>query len=177
MRVVFIASPLAGDERTNKAYARAAMRDSLARGEAPFVPHLLYTQVLADNGDERRVGMRAGANVLKVCHALVVYTDRGISSGMSSEIAIAEKHGIPVEYRTVPGWLDDAQAESFQRLLGASREVFAPEVTEMSMKIPPGKNHAELQPDGTIAGLESESDEESFDDDDEPPAGPILGSA
>lgn len=45
-RRVFVASPYAGDVARNERYARACMVDSLARGEAPFVPHLLYTQLL-----------------------------------------------------------------------------------------------------------------------------------
>lgn len=106
-RTVYLASPLSapnqeGIER-NQAYARAAMRDSLGRGEAPFVPHLLYTQVLDDTRPlEREAGMRAGTAVLLQCDALVAYIDRGISRGMQAEIDLATAHGIPVEERRLP---------------------------------------------------------------------------
>jgi hypothetical protein len=44
MRRVIIESPYSGDVETNVAYARAALRDCLSRGEAPLASHLLYTQ-------------------------------------------------------------------------------------------------------------------------------------
>ncbi|WP_456298617.1 DUF7768 domain-containing protein [Brevibacterium antiquum] len=47
-------SPFAGDTPTNLAYARAAMHDSLMRGEAPFASHMLYTQsrtLMSTNAD------------------------------------------------------------------------------------------------------------------------------
>lgn len=42
MRRVIVESPYAGDVIRNVEYARAAMRDCLQRGEAPFASHLLY---------------------------------------------------------------------------------------------------------------------------------------
>ena len=44
MKLVILESPFAGDVKRNTAYARAALRDSLLRGEAPIASHLLYTQ-------------------------------------------------------------------------------------------------------------------------------------
>src|SRR5690606_40243334 len=47
-RLVIVESPYAAkeffDRVRNQDYARAALRDSLLRGEAPFASHLLYTQ-------------------------------------------------------------------------------------------------------------------------------------
>jgi hypothetical protein len=60
---VILESPYAGDVEANMRYARAAMRDSLMRGEAPFASHLLYTQegVLLDSvPEERTLGIEAG---------------------------------------------------------------------------------------------------------------------
>lgn len=54
MRLVIIESPYAGNVELNTAYARACLRDSLARGEAPIASHLLYTQVLDDTKPEER---------------------------------------------------------------------------------------------------------------------------
>lgn len=104
MRRVIVESPYAGDVEANVAYARAALRDSLARGEAPIASHLLYTQegVLRDEvPDERQWGIEAGLAWGAVADATVVYTDRGISRGMAYGIKHAEDAGRPVEYRSI----------------------------------------------------------------------------
>lgn len=100
MRLVILESPYAGDTVRNVAYARAALRDSLLRGEAPFMSHLLYTQALDDNDPtERALGIEAGLAHGALCHATVVYADYGISRGMQLGIARAESEGRPVETR------------------------------------------------------------------------------
>jgi hypothetical protein len=107
VRLVIIESPYAGDVATNVAYARAAVRDSLLRGEAPIASHLLYTQdgVLRDGvPEERRQGIDAGLAWGKVADATVVYTDLGMSSGMRYGIASAGTAGRRIEFRTIPGW-------------------------------------------------------------------------
>ena len=102
MRLVVIESPYAGNVEDNERYARACMADSLARGEAPFASHLLYTQqgVLDDTSPaERDLGMRAGFAWGVGADAVAVYTDRGISAGMRAGIERAEAIGLPIEYR------------------------------------------------------------------------------
>jgi hypothetical protein len=104
IRRVIIESPYAADTpaglEVNKAYARAAMRDSLSRGEAPFASHLLYTQVLDDDVRyERAMGIRIGHAWGEVAHATVVYTDRGISPGMQIGIDDAARAGRTIDYR------------------------------------------------------------------------------
>lgn len=95
-------SPYAGDVEANVAYARAALRDCLQRGEAPFASHLLYTQVLDDQVPaERQQGIDAGLELAKRADATVVYFDRGISRGMTYGIAAAGSAGRPVEYRSL----------------------------------------------------------------------------
>ena len=104
MRLVIVESPYAGEIEANVAYARAAIRDALSRGEAPIASHLLYTQpgVLRDEiHAERQWGIDAGLAWGKVANATVVYTDRGISRGMEYGIAAAQKDGRPVEYRSI----------------------------------------------------------------------------
>ena len=94
-------------ETRNIAYARAAMRDCLLRGEAPYASHLLYTQanVLDDNvPKEREHGIQAGFAWRSAADATIVYTDLGISKGMRYGIEHAEKLGTPIEYRTLEGW-------------------------------------------------------------------------
>lgn len=104
MRLVIVESPYAGDVKTNVRYARRCMADCLARNEAPYASHLLYTQpgVLDDDvPGEREAGIQAGFAWRHVAEATVVYTDYGISGGMKYGIKDAEKRGSPVEYRTI----------------------------------------------------------------------------
>ncbi|MER9506029.1 hypothetical protein [Mesorhizobium sp. M0579] len=106
-RLVILESPYAGDIEKNVAYARAAMRDCLARGDAPAASHLLYTQpgVLDDGEPEERArGIDAGLAWGAVASATVVYADLGISRGMAEGIARAEAEGRPVEYRRLEAW-------------------------------------------------------------------------
>ena len=105
MRRVIVESPFAGEVDRNVAYARACIRDSLARGEAPIASHLLYTQpgVLRDEEPaERQWGIDAGLAWGAVADATVVYTDLGISRGMRYGIDNAKRAGRPIEYRTLP---------------------------------------------------------------------------
>lgn len=107
MRLVVIESPYAGDVAKNLRYLRAAMADCLARGEAPYASHGLYTQpgVLDDRiPDERAKGMRAGFAWGAQADARVVYEDLGVTPGMLAGIERAEKMGQPVERRRIPDW-------------------------------------------------------------------------
>ena len=112
MRKVIIESPYAAGigipgligRWMNRRYARACVRDSLKRGEAPIASHLLYTQrgILKDNEpSERQKGIEAGLAWRFVADATVVYVDRGVSKGMRYGIQTAKASGIPVEYRTL----------------------------------------------------------------------------
>jgi len=78
------------------------------RNEAPLASHLLYTQVLDDTTAlNRRLGIEAGLAWSGVAQAVVVYTDRGISSGMREAIARHRHNGIPVEYRRLEHWSEE----------------------------------------------------------------------
>lgn len=104
LRRVILESPYAGDVETNTAYARAAMRDSLTRGEAPLASHLFYTQPrVLDDGvpDERALGIEAGLAWGAQAEATVVYTDLGVTPGMELGIARATAEGRSVEYRSL----------------------------------------------------------------------------
>ncbi len=107
MRRVILESPYAGDIERNVRYARACLRDSLLRGEAPIASHLLYTQpgVLQDEiPAERQHGIDAGLAWRSVAEATVVYTDLGVSRGMEYGISAAVQAGAPVELRSIGGW-------------------------------------------------------------------------
>jgi hypothetical protein len=106
MLLTIIESPLAAttDESllNNILYARQCIYDSLKRGEAPFASHLLYTQVLDDAKPEHRsLGMLAGWYWMKKADQVVVYTDRGISSGMREGIKQAEELSLPIRFRSI----------------------------------------------------------------------------
>jgi len=104
MKLVIIESPYAGDVEENVAYARAAVADSLKRGEAPIASHLLYTQpgILDDlKPDERALGIEAGLAWGKVAEAAVFYLDRGWSSGMRAAHVRHINDGRHIDYRMI----------------------------------------------------------------------------
>lgn len=96
------AAPTAEEIAENVGYARACVRDSLVRGEAPIASHLLYTHpgILDDSiPQERQIGIEAGLAWRAAAQATIVYTDRGISRGMQYGIDDAARSGRPIEYR------------------------------------------------------------------------------
>lgn len=102
MQRVILESPYSGDVIRNTEYARKCMLDSILRGEAPIASHLLYTQCLDDlKPEQRTLGMTAGFAWYPVAQKCVVYTDYGISRGMTVGIQEATKHNVPVEYRKI----------------------------------------------------------------------------
>lgn len=105
MRLVIVESPYAGDVERNLRYLRACLRDCLMRGEAPFASHTLYTQdgVLDDNDRAQRdLGMLAGFAWGREAHATVVYTDLGMTAGMSQGVRAATDAMRTVETRHLP---------------------------------------------------------------------------
>jgi hypothetical protein len=102
--IVIIESPFKGTceehEEYNRDYARACLRDSLNRGEAPFASHLLYTQVLNDsNPKERQQGIKAGLQFYAAARTCAVYVDLGVSPGMILGSEKAIRHRVQVELR------------------------------------------------------------------------------
>lgn len=111
MKLVIIESPYKGnnyeDLDLNLRYLRAALRDCLLRGEAPFASHGLYTQdgVLNDRiPEERKLGIEAGFAYRRLCDYTVVYEDLGVTPGMQYGIDHALAYGHQVFYRRIPGW-------------------------------------------------------------------------
>jgi hypothetical protein len=106
MRRVIIESPFAAstkeEKRDNIKYAQECMLDSLKRGEAPFVSHLLYTQVLNDDDkEERKMGISAGFAWQNSADAVVVYLDKGLTAGMKLAIELTSMTRIKIEYRSL----------------------------------------------------------------------------
>lgn len=102
--IVVIESPYAGNVEANVTYARACVADSLARGEAPYASHLLYTQegILNDLAPaQRRLGIDAGLSFHHVASLVVFYIDMGWSPGMREAEHHARRHGVSVTYRSL----------------------------------------------------------------------------
>lgn len=87
---VYVASPFMGatveETRQNIVYARLCMLDSLRRGEAPYLSHLLYTQVYPEDAASREVGLLAGDAWREVAEIVAIYTDLGVTAGMQRAI-------------------------------------------------------------------------------------------
>ena len=97
---VILESPYSGNLEQNLRYARSCMLDSINHGEAPFLSHLLYTQIFDDSiPHERDFGMNAGFVWLRLAARSVVYTNLGISTGMECGIQKAREYGIEIIYR------------------------------------------------------------------------------
>ena len=95
-KLIYIASPYAGDIETNTAFAKKACRYAIHQGHTPIAVHLLYPQMLDDaEPPEREIGLRLGHRVLEVCDELWLCGGR-VSSGMAREIEEAQRLGIPI---------------------------------------------------------------------------------
>lgn len=102
MLKVVIESPFAGDVVRNVKYALLCLADSLKRGEAPFLSHLLYPLVLDDNDPkQRKQGIKAGLEWGRKADLRAVYIDYGITEGMEMGIKDAKKIRQPIEYRRI----------------------------------------------------------------------------
>lgn len=95
-KLVYIASPYAGDVEANVAFAKAACRYAMQNGCTPVAVHLLYPQMLDDAVPaEREAGIQMGLRVLEVCDELWLCGER-MSHGMQAELAAAKRLGVPV---------------------------------------------------------------------------------
>jgi hypothetical protein len=98
MKLVYIASPYAGDIEHNTAMAEKYCRHAIEQGVIPFAPHLLFTRFLDDlKPEERRLGCGMGLEMLEKADELWVYGPR-ISEGMAAEIEHAERLGVQTRY-------------------------------------------------------------------------------
>lgn len=93
-KLVYIASPYAGDVEANVTFAKAACRYAMEQGATPVAA--LYPAVLDDDiPAEREAGIRMGRRVLEACDEVWLCGSR-ISQGMNCELAAAGQLGIPV---------------------------------------------------------------------------------
>lgn len=96
MKLVYIASPFAGDVEQNIENARRYCLKAMDRGVTPVAPHLIYPQFLDDSDPaQRNMGTRAGLELLSRCDELWVCGTE-VSAGMQKDIQFATGLGIPV---------------------------------------------------------------------------------
>jgi len=101
LKLVYIASPYAGDIAHNTRMAIEYCRCAAHSGVVPLAPHLLLPRFLSEaNPQERELGIEMGLRLLAVCSELWVFGDR-ISEGMRREIAEAERLGLKIVYQDV----------------------------------------------------------------------------
>ena len=114
-KLVYIASPYAGDVEGNVAFAKAACRYAAAQGYTPVAVHLMYPQFLDDRvPKERETGLKMGRRVLAACEEIWLCGER-MSAGMKAEEAEAKRLGIPI--RKVPS----SDICSFQKQIEGQR--------------------------------------------------------
>ena len=95
-KLVYIASPYAGDVQENILAAQNACRYAMAQGAVPIAVHLMYPQFLDDGSPEdREAGLQMGIRVLKACDELWLCGDR-VSAGMQRELDAAVQIGLPI---------------------------------------------------------------------------------
>lgn len=96
MKIIYVASPYAGDTEKNIEFTKRACRHVMNEGHAFFATHLLYPNFLRDDiPTERQHGLNMGLAMLEHCDELWCYGNR-ISHGMMQEINVADRLGIPV---------------------------------------------------------------------------------
>lgn len=120
MKKVILESPYAGNVEANIKYARACVRDSLLRGEAPIASHLLYTQegILRDDiPEERNQGIHAGLAWKEVADLHVFYVDLGISRGMEYGMDFVTENKIPFEIRRIANSDNESVKKYFGELM------------------------------------------------------------
>jgi hypothetical protein len=101
MKRVFVCSPLRGADgqpsEANVKLARKLMRAVFDAGHAPFVPHLLYPQVLTESEKDLTVAFAANLRFLNSCDEVWIYarTHAECSRGMLIEVTDVERGYLP----------------------------------------------------------------------------------
>jgi hypothetical protein len=110
MQCVLLETPCSGNEHPifYERYAKACIRDSLLRNEAPLSAFLLYKQSGILNNfisSEQILGRLAQSEWSKFCKKIIVYKDLGLTKEMQINIDSAVASNKIVEYRI----LNDSQ--------------------------------------------------------------------
>lgn len=95
MKIIYVASPYAGDIEKNTEFAKTVCRFVMNEGHAFFCPHLLYPNILDEqNPQQRQLGLDMGLAMIQNCDELWCFGDH-ISLGMMAEIEEAQRLSIP----------------------------------------------------------------------------------
>lgn len=98
MKKVYICSPLRGDYDTNIENASAYAGEAFRMGYLPIAPHIYLTRFLNDSiPAEREAALKVGREAVLECSEVWVFGLDHPSEGMTAEIALAIRHGIPVK--------------------------------------------------------------------------------
>ena len=96
MKIIYVASPYAGDIKKNTKFAINACRFVVKQGLAFFCPHLLYPNILNEHDPmQRQLGMEMGIAMMKNCDELWCFGEQ-ISYGMMAEIEEAQNLSLPI---------------------------------------------------------------------------------
>ncbi len=99
-KMIYVASPYAGDVEKNVEFAKAACDYVRRCGFGFFAPHLFYPEFLDDNvPEQRKQGLEMGLSMLTRCDELWIFGNH-ISSGMRMELEYASKKGVPIRQIT-----------------------------------------------------------------------------
>jgi hypothetical protein len=106
MRRVMVESPYRATEHftvaQHRQYLRMAMADCIRRFESPMASHHLLPEILNDDSAyERALGIEAGFAWGIHADLIAVYSDLGVSRGMSDALAFYKARGKPIEWRTI----------------------------------------------------------------------------
>lgn len=95
-KIIYSASPYAGNVEGNGEFAKAACRLAMEQGNTPVAAHLLYPQMLDDTvPGQRELGLRMVLKLLGACSEIWLCGCR-IFGEMQEEMKEAWRHGIPV---------------------------------------------------------------------------------
>ena len=112
MKLIYVASPYAGEVKQNVKFAEQACRMVMNHGHAFFAPPLIYPHFLNDDDPlQRQTGQDMGLAVLEMCDELWVFGNR-ISPGMKREIQETERLGIPTVHIPAMDCEEQAVAEA-----------------------------------------------------------------
>lgn len=112
-KLIYIASPYAGDIEQNVAFAQRACRLAISQGYTPLASHLIYPQMLDDNDPlERRIGMELGLRLIDSCEEIWLCGDV-MSAGMAAEKEYAESVGLAVRTYSMEDILKDIDLSSW----------------------------------------------------------------
>ena len=87
MRIAFICSKYRNNPTFNTRQAIKFCLRATKKNYIPICPHLYFTQFLADdNPEQRKLGMKMGKQLMRICDEMWVFEKYGVSEGMEQEV-------------------------------------------------------------------------------------------